>query len=305
LFALYTHFKPRRVAIGEGYHGSHGVLAIHTRLTGLQTLPLDCPAEDLDEGDIIHLETPLNPTGEAYDIASFARKAHSRGAFLLVDSTFGPPGLQDPFELGADIVMHSGTKYLGGHSDLLCGVLAVKDDERGRKWWRALANDRPMLGSVIGNMEGWLAVRSVRTLEVRVRKQSRTAEELVRWLDGLLFGNDEQGDAVRETVASVVHASLQARDATTNAWLSKQMPNGYGPVFAITLRSPELARRLPSLLHFFEHATSLGGVESLIEWRAMTDKTVDRRLLRLSIGLEDVEDLKADLLQAFAKLATA
>jgi cystathionine beta-lyase/cystathionine gamma-synthase len=160
-----------------------------------------------------------------------------------------------------------------------------------------------MLGSVIGNMEGWLAVRSVRTLEVRVQRQSKTAEELVRWLDALLNGDDEQGAAVRKTVATIQHASLQARDADTNAWLSKQMPNGYGPVFAITLQSPELARRLPSLLRFFEHATSLGGVESLIEWRAMTDKTVDRRLLRLSIGLEDVDDLKADLLQAFAKLA--
>jgi cystathionine beta-lyase/cystathionine gamma-synthase len=106
------------VSIGGGYHGAHAVLGIHSRLTGLQKLPLDCPAEDLQAGDIIHLETPINPTGDAYDIAYYAEKAHSSGALLVVDSTLGPPPLQDPFAHGADVVIHSGTKYFGGHSDL-------------------------------------------------------------------------------------------------------------------------------------------------------------------------------------------
>lgn len=105
-----TWFKPRKVSIGGGYHGSHSILAIHSRLTGLELLPLDCDADELGEGDIIHLETPINPFGTAYDIAYYAEKAHKRGALLFVDSTFGPPGLQDPFKHGADIVMHSGTK---------------------------------------------------------------------------------------------------------------------------------------------------------------------------------------------------
>lgn len=105
-----TWFKPRKVSIGGGYHGSHSILAIHSRLTGLELLPLDCDADELGKGDIIHLETPINPFGTAYDIAYYAEKAHKRGALLFVDSTFGPPVLQDPFKHGADIVMHSGTK---------------------------------------------------------------------------------------------------------------------------------------------------------------------------------------------------
>ena len=121
--------NPKRISIGGGYHGCHGVIGLLSKLSSLQKLPLDCPTEDLHPGDVIHLETPLNPTGEALSIAYYAEKAHSRGAHLIVDATFGPPGLQDPFLWGADIVLHSGTKYLGGHSDMLCGVLSVKRED--------------------------------------------------------------------------------------------------------------------------------------------------------------------------------
>ncbi|KAA6416022.1 MAG: PLP-dependent transferase [Lasallia pustulata] len=138
LHALYVFLHPARVSIGAGYHGSHGVLALHRKLHHLSTLPLDCAPEALHPGDVVHLETPLNPTGEAYEIGVFARKAHARGAFLLVDATFGPPGLQEPFRWGADVVVHSGTKFLGGHSDMLCGVVATRrgagSGRRGRFW---------------------------------------------------------------------------------------------------------------------------------------------------------------------------
>ena len=297
LHAIYVHLAPRHVSIGEGYHGSHSLLAVHTRLAGLKVLPIDCPSTDLGEGDVIHLETPLNPTGEAYNIATYAEKAHSRGAYLLVDATFGPPGLQDPFLWGADVVMHSGTKYLGGHSDMLCGVLATKRED----WWRSLHNDRTVLGSVMGSLEGWLGVRSLRTLDLRVRRQSENAMRLVKWLDVCLQeANMEDGKVVRTAVKEVKHASLQREDMV---WLGKQMPNGYGPVFVIVMNKEEYARRLPSLLSCFLHATSLGGVESLIEWRTMSDKTVDRRVIRISVGVENWDDLRDDLLDAFRKLA--
>ena len=237
---------------------------------------------------MVHLETPVNPTGEAYWIEGYAKKAHERGAWLLVDSTFGPPGLQDPFTGGADVVMHSGTKYLGGHSDLLCGVLA----SRREGWVEGLRAERAVLGSVMGGLEGWLGVRSVRTLEVRVKRQSGSCELLVGWLDGLVKAGDE-------VVERVQHASLQKGDME---WLRVQMPNGYGPVFAITMKSEGLARRLPSKLELFQHATSLGGVESLIEWRAMSDEKVDTRLLRISVGLEHWEDLRDDLMKGFRAL---
>lgn len=107
-YGALTLLNPRRIAIGQAYHGCHGVIGIFARLTGLQKLDLDCPAEDLQAGDVVHLETPVNPYGTAYNIVEYAKKAHSRGAYLIVDSTFAPPGLQDPFLWGADLVMHSG-----------------------------------------------------------------------------------------------------------------------------------------------------------------------------------------------------
>ena len=298
---------------------------------------LNCKDEELEAGDVVHLETPINPTGEAFNIAHYAHKAHSRGAYLLVDSTFAPPPLQDPFAHGADIVLHSGTKYIGGHSDLLAGVLATRNIE----WIRGLAEERTYLGSVMGGLEGWLGIRSVRTLELRVRRQSENAEKLVAWLNEVLTSypnstpksfeatsgsvvngtkglntntddnvddNNKANEAIRSTVSTIHHASLQLQtlssssspssssDTDTNTpWLKKQMPNGFGPVFALIMKSEQFARCLPSKLHLFQHATSLGGVESLIEWRAMSDPTADTRLLRISVGVEDWEDLKEDL----------
>lgn len=148
--------NPRRISVIDGgYHGSHEVISVISRLSGLQKLPLDCAAEDLDAGDVILLETPINPYGTAFSIEEYAKKIHSRGGYLIVDSTFGPPGMQDPFAWGADVVMHSGSKYFGGHSDMLCGVLAVRRDD----WKRQLLEDRIALGNVMGNLRvGWVCV---------------------------------------------------------------------------------------------------------------------------------------------------
>ncbi|KAL9127534.1 MAG: hypothetical protein Q9217_003602 [Psora testacea] len=301
LHAAYVYLNPKNISIGRGYHGSHGVLALHTRIAGAKVLSLECDAQDLGAGDVIHLETPVNPTGEAFSIKKYAEKAHSRGAYLLVDATFGPPGLQEPFSLGADLVMHSGTKYIGGHSDMLCGVLASRNEE----WIHDLREERTYLGSVLGNMEGWLGTRSVRTLALRVERQSVSATKLVSWLDGLLKGEahgsrTKDCGVVQQVVEKVHHASLQHLDM--KPWLEEQMPNGFGPVFAITMKTEESARSLPSKCKLFHHATSLGGVESLIEWRAMSDDTVDRRLVRVSIGVEGWSDLKDDLMEAFGAL---
>ncbi|KAK0119056.1 hypothetical protein ONS96_012124 [Cadophora gregata f. sp. sojae] len=302
--ALLVFLNPKQISIGDGYHGCHGVIDIHQKLTGLKKIALDCPAEDLQPGDIVHVETPLNPTGTAYNLKEFAEKAHARGAFLTVDATFGPPPLQDPFLWGADIVMHSGTKYVGGHSDMLCGILAVNPKREG--WFEKLFAERQFIGNVMGNMEGWLGIRSVRTLEVRVERQAANTAKLVAWLDDALHperdGESKDGEIIRKVVAKIEHASLQAEDIK-DGWLTKQMPNGYGPVFSIYLKEMNLARHLPSKLKLFHHATSLGGVESLIEWRSMTDSKVDTTLLRVSIGLEGWEDLRDDLLQGFKSLA--
>ena len=297
LHAALTLLNPRRISVGEGYHGSHEVISVVSRLSGLQKLSLDCPAEDLNKGDVILLETPINPLGTAFSIEAYAEKAHSRGAYLIVDSTFAPPSLQDPFLWGADIVMHSGSKYFGGHSDLLCGVLATKRAD----WTKQLFEDRLALGNVLGNMESWLGTRSLRTLEVRVQRASQNSAKLISWLNTALHapspapGSEEA--IVQAVLQKMYHASLQ-----DEPWLQKQMPNGFGPVFSIVLHREEHAKNLPSKLHYFQHATSLGGVESLIEWRALSDPRVDRKLLRVSVGLENWEDLKYDILQAFKSL---
>jgi len=268
---MLVFLNPKRIAIRDGYHGCHGVIGVHSKLTGLQKLDIDCPAEELQPGDIVHIETPLNPTGSAYNLKAYAEKAHSRGAYLTVDSTFGPPPLQDPFSWGADIVMHSGTKYIGGHSDLLCGILAVNPVRAKEGWWDKLFEERLFLGNVMGSMEGWLGVRSLRTLELRVERQSHSATKLVAWLNSALHSEDSNsGDSkvVKAVLAQIEHASLQEEDIK-EGWLLKQMSGGFGPVFSIVMKEQDFARRLPSKLHLFHHATSLGGVESLIEWRTM------------------------------------
>ncbi|RDA84681.1 hypothetical protein CP532_3511 [Ophiocordyceps camponoti-leonardi (nom. inval.)] len=295
--AMLVRINPRRIAIGEGYHGCHGVIDLLSRLTGLRRLPLDCEPDELGPGDVIHVETPLNPVGEARNLEMYAKRARAAGAYLTVDATFAPPPLQDPLALGADVVMHSGTKYLGGHSDMLCGVLAVRP---GLDWMADLRHERTVLGGVMGSFEGWLGLRSMRTLELRVLRQSETAERLVSWLtEEMSRGSSTAAGAL---VHRVHHASLQPEATEPDSWLRRQMPRGYGAVFAILMRDEDSARRLPSRLRLFAHATSLGGVESLIEWRAMSDPTVDRRLLRLSIGVEALEDLRDDLKRGFESL---
>lgn len=121
------------------------------------------------------------------------------------------------------------------------------------------------------------------------------------WLNAGLRGEGPDTQVIQKCVKEIHHSSLQAKEPG-NEYLATQMPNGHGPVFALTLHSPEMAKTLPSLLEYFHHATSLGGVESLVEWRAMSDETVDRALVRFSIGVEDAQDLKEDLREGLRKL---
>lgn len=305
--ALLIMLKPKKVSIGAGYHGCHGTLELYARASGTEVLPLDCVVDQLGPGDLVHLETPVNPTGRAFNIQYYADRAHSRGAYLSVDSTFAPPPLQDAFLHGADIVMHSGTKYIGGHSDFLCGILAVKSRRGGGgDWLQQLHRDRLYLGSVMAGFDSWLATRSIRTLEMRVLKQSQSAETIIRALHAGLMGTQPSSSKnltekdihiIQKVVKEIHHASLQDEANTGGSWLRKQMPRGYGSVFSLTLHKVDFARNLPSKLLLFHHATSLGGVESLIEWRTMTDSTVAKDFLRVSIGVESPEDLLADLLQ--------
>lgn len=282
--ALLVHTNPARLLVTGGYHGCLATARLFARSSGMQIVPFAAAPR---AGDLVHLESPLNPDGTAGDIGAAAARAHAAGAWLSVDATLAPPPLQDPFALGADFVLHSATKYIGGHSDMLAGSLSVRSAAAAAR----LRGERTYLGATMGNLEAWLGLRSVKTMELRVARQSANGTALARWLAG---ERAVAGSLVQRTVAGVSHASLQD---DPDGWIARQMPGGFGPVFSIVMRSEAMARTLPSGLVLWGHATSLGGVESLIEWRAMSDDTCPKTLLRLSTGVENVEDLKADLIQ--------
>lgn len=288
--AAMIYFNPKNIFIGNGYHGCHGILHILQRNHGLKIHPLDADPSLLQKGDVVHLESPVNPTGLAFDIEHYAKIAHDRGAYLLIDATFAPPPLQDPFLWGADLVMHSATKYFGGHSDLLAGVLATKDP----KVALALKKDRNYIGTITASLESWLLLRSLRTYSYRIKIQAESANKIVKYF------HDHASEF--PVLKKIHHASIQALTESSDkdtSFIAKQLPLGGGPVFSIEVADEKIAKALPSKTTLFHHATSLGGVESLIEWRAMSDPTVVRTLLRVSIGVEDTDDLIADLSRAF------
>lgn len=281
--AMMIHLNPKNVFIGEGYHGCHAILDILKRNYGVKVHPLDADPAILQKGDVLHLETPVNPYGVHFDIEKYAKIAHSRGAILTVDATFAPPPLFDPFAYGADIIMYSATKYFGGHSDLLSGALLLRDD----KATQSLLVDRESIGTIPGSLEAWLLLRSLRTFKLRILAQTDSATKIVKYL--------ADNKSKLSKITKIHHASLQSED-----FVKKQLPHGGPPVFSIEVTDSQTARELPSKLKYFHHATSLGGVESLIEWRAMSDETVSPQLLRVSVGLEDTDDLIEDLRAALA-----
>ncbi|KAJ5081797.1 hypothetical protein NUU61_010061 [Penicillium alfredii] len=215
-------------------------------------------------------------TPRAKQAASSTLPTKPRGAYLVVDLTFGRPGIQDPFALDADTIMHSGTKYFGGHNDLLCGTLSIPP-EREEAWLKRLHEQRTILGSVLDDSEN--------------------ATCLVRWIAEFLKSVED--NAMKSTVSAARHASLQDADMD---WLREQTPNGFGPVLGLEMKTEGMTRRLTGLLDLFQHATSLGGVESQIEWRRLIDPSSRPTLLRVSVSVEHIDDLKADLLQGFESM---
>ncbi|KDQ20511.1 hypothetical protein BOTBODRAFT_151239 [Botryobasidium botryosum FD-172 SS1] len=296
-YAALVFFKPKRIAITAGYHGFHLTIKAYQKARGasdpLEVIGLD---DAYKPGDLVWLETPLNPTGELRDTKAYADKAHAVGAKIVVDSTFAPPPLQDPFQWGADCVMHSGTKYLGGHSDLLCGVLVVKTREQ----WDELQADRTFLGNILGSLESFLLLRSLRTFHLRIPRQFETAAKLAEWIGRLTrIPIGEEWDGVPGGVVVRVWYPGVSEDKE-QAELLKTRFNGKGPAcFSIMMANRDYGNLLPHAVKCFTPATSLGGVESLIEQRSTSHPGADPRLIRLSIGVEALEDLKEDLRRGF------
>ena len=264
------------VAARHTYHGSVMQLADLESRGRLRAQLVDIPntAEVVaacDDASLVLVESPTNPALEVADIPAIVAAAHDAGAYVVVDNTFATPLLQRPLELGADLVVHSATKYLSGHSDVVMGAVVTRDDEL----YGVLKGRRDLIGAIPGPMEAWLALRGMRTLHLRVERAQANAQELVRRLSG------------HEAIAEVRYP-------------------GFGAIVSIVLTQGALAADL--LTHktkLWVHATSLGGVESTFErrrrWKTES-ASIPEGLVRMSVGIEDVEDLWTDLVTALDDL---
>ena len=241
---------------------------------------------------LIWLETPTNPLMNISDIEAIAAIAKAAGVWLCVDNTFASPYLQNPIDLGADIVMHSATKYLGGHSDLIHGCLMMNDDELREKLYFI----QKSCGAVPGPMDCFLLLRGIKTLHVRMKQHCENGATIAHWLRN------------HPKVAKVYWPGFE--DNSSYAIAKKQM-RGFGGMISFELKSENMedAKRVLSSTKIFSLAESLGGVESLINHPAsMTHASIPREerikngledgLIRLSVGIEDVDDLISDLKQA-------
>lgn len=234
---------------------------------------------------LVWIETPANPLWTVTDIAATCEIAHQAGAKVAVDSTVATPVLTQPLTLGADVVMHSATKYLNGHSDVVAGALVTREKD---EYWQRVRAVRAQIGGVLGPFEAWLLTRGMRTLFPRVRQACVSAQRIA----------DHFADHPR--IGEVLYPGL--REAQGHLVAAKQMHAGYGGMLSIRVKAGESAAIATAAnVELWKRATSLGGVESLIEHRASVEGAgtpAPLDLLRLSVGIEDVEDLIADLEQA-------
>lgn len=234
--------------------------------------------------DMLWLETPANPLITVADLPAICGAPRKDGTVIAVDSTFATSFCQRPLDLGADIVMHSATKFIGGHSDLLAGLLIVNDDEL----YEELHTRRLLHGASIGAMEAFLAIRGARTMSLRMEKAQANAMELAQRL------------VASDDVAVVRYPGLETHP--THAAAARFM-TGWGAMISFdTVGSGERATAICERVEIINHATSLGGIESTMERRAAVagQESMPPSLIRFSVGCEDVEDLSNDLAQAFA-----
>ena len=274
----------RVVAPTSMYWGSVDLLRTARKLGRLEVSDVDIADTDsvlaaIPGACLVWIETPTNPLVDIADVPAICAAARAGGALSCVDSTFATPLLQRPLEQGADVVMHSATKFLAGHSDLLMGVL-VTDADRAAGY-RA---QRARTGAVPGALESFLALRGLRTLDVRLRRQQANAAELAQRL------------AAHPAVTRVRYPGLPSDPGFDRA---TQLMDGPGSMISFELVTAQAADALCAGVQLIASATSLGGVESLVERRAKYDGersigTPDG-LIRFSVGIEDVEDLWADL----------
>ncbi len=237
--------------------------------------------------NLVWVETPSNPWLKITDVAAAKRAAESCGALLAVDSTAASPILTNPLKLGADIVMHSTTKVINGHSDVLGGVLIAK---AVTPVWQDIETDRASAGAVMGPFEAWLLLRGMRTMALRVERMVDNAMNIADYLSD------------HPKVEAVLYPGVESHDGHTLA--KAQMPGGFGFLMSFLVKGDrEVALQVAGKMKLFHRATSLGGVESLVEHRYTIEPHtgIPENLLRISVGAENADDLIADLGQALGQ----
>lgn len=296
--AVFELFAPgdKIVASADLYGGTVLLFDSISKKNGLElklvdtTAPEQVRAAVTSDTKAVYIETPSNPMMNVTDIRLCAQLAHSVGALLIVDNTFLSPYFQNPIALGADIVIHSGTKYLGGHNDTLAGFLCLKDDTYSEKLYKISYT----LGATLSPFDSWLMIRGIKTLAIRMERAQENALAIAHWLKQ------------QEKVTKVYYVGLPEHPGyAINAGQSR----GSGAMLSFTVASPELAQQILAKVKLFTFAESLGGPESLITFPATqthADVAEEERerlgitdcFLRMSVGLEKAEDLIADLEQA-------
>jgi cystathionine gamma-synthase len=248
----------------------------------------DAVTRAVDQADMLWIESPTNPAMEVADLPAISAAGREAGATVVVDNTFATPLLQQPLKLGADIVMHSATKFIAGHSDVVLGAVVTADDDL----WNAIELRRRSIGAIPGPMEAWLALRGLRTLALRLERAQSNAAFLAERL------------RQHPRVSRVRYPGLP--DDPGHARATAQM-SGYGAILSFELGGDaEGAQRVCESTALWVHATSLGGVESMLERRRrwpIEVPTIPEDLIRLAVGIEHPDDLWADLEQAL-KTAT-
>jgi cystathionine gamma-synthase len=295
------HPSERIVSVNDVYGGVYRLLSQVYEPKGYDVTFLSAEQINAGLGDhldertrIVWLETPTNPLLNVIDIEQAARAAHEVGAIVVVDNTFATPYLQRPLELGADIVLHSTTKYLGGHSDVIGGFVATNDPTIAERLYFL----QKSLGGVPGPFDSWLVLRGIKTLAVRMERHSENARRVAEYL------------AAHDAVDKVLYPGLPDYPGHE---IAKRQMRDFGGMVSFLAASEEEAVELVGRTKIWRLAESLGGVESLIEHPAkMTHAStadspfpVPKNLIRLSVGIESVDDLIADLEAALVRSAAA
>ena len=294
-------FKPgdHLIIDSDLYGGSIRLFDNISVKNGISFSRIDCYKDDIesyinDNTKAIYIETPTNPMMNVTDIEAVSRIAKKHNVLLVVDNTFLTPYLQNPLVLGADIVIHSGTKYLGGHNDTLAGFIITKDKELDARF-KFLLNT---IGSSISPFDSWLIDRGIKTLSVRMEKSEKNAEYIAKWLK-------EQ-----ELVTKVIYPGLPEHPGYE---IMKKQSRGFGAMITFQVVSKEVALAILEKVKMITYAESLGGVETLITYpttqtHADVPKEIRERngitesTIRVSVGIEDVEDLIGELEKVFNEI---